>query len=177
LPRRLLPPAGESVDAVAMNVPLAGAILAVGIALYIVGVRGLFGPRGARPTSRPSARPATVAAWAAFACAVAASLMFAVVPVHVTETSSDAEGVVRSRETLVVSEGYGVLPVLVAPVAITLLAVLARRPAFRIALAAILDAACFLALLSIGAFYIPAAIALTIAGAITPHPISPGVPG
>jgi hypothetical protein len=95
--------------------------------------------------------------------------MFAVVPVHVTETSRDAGGVVRTQETLVASEGHSVLPVLVAPVAITLLAVFTRRPVIRIAYAAIFDAACFLALLSIGAFYLPAAIALTIAAAITPR--------
>jgi hypothetical protein len=164
-----LPTSVESADSFAVNVHVAGALLAIGIALYIVGFRGLLGPSTARPGPRAAAERATMAAWLACACAAAASFLFAVVPVHVTETSSDA-GVDRSHQTLVESEGFGVLPVLVAPVAITALAALTRRPALRTALAAVLDAACVLAMLSIGAFYVPAAIALTIAAARTPAP-------
>lgn len=53
-----------------MNVYLVGALLALGIALYIVGFRGLLGVPRARPRARSAAR-ATAIACAACACAVA----------------------------------------------------------------------------------------------------------
>ncbi len=120
----------------------------------------------------------TISAWAAHALAWAAGLWFVFAPVYrgVSVTSSmpgePAGEVTRHTATLVEVNGLYVLWLLLIPVLLTGLALLAirftdagqaRRKALLWVSALTLLAVCVVGILSIGLFYLPAALALLVA--------------
>jgi hypothetical protein len=109
---------------------------------------------------------------AAFGWSLVMTALWFVLPAYHGEGASHTSGgevrTFSSNETLLEHEGPGVLLVIAIPVVFTGLALLAhrsrRRRVIRIALGTVMALGCFLALLSVGAFYAPAAILLLVAG-------------
>ncbi len=129
-----------------------------------------------RATGRRDRRAATVLCVAALVWAIGAALLFTVVATGTSvSVSSDASGrttTVEERTTLVESEGPSILFVLATPAVVAgaaLAAGLTRwgRPV-RILLGAVLWLLCLVAILSIGVFLMPMAVAILVAGALTP---------
>ena len=121
---------------------------------------------------------ATASAWAAHAMAWAAGgwLVFGPAYQGASQTASlpgePAGEIVRHTSTLIEQNGLQVVPLLLAPIVLTAIALLALRltndrpTARRVLLwgpAALLLGFCVLAILSIGIFYLPAAMALLVA--------------
>ena len=121
---------------------------------------------------------ATASAWAAHALAWAAGGWLAFAPVYqgASQTASlpgePAGEIVRHTSTLIEQNGLQVVPLLLAPIVLTAIALLALQltgnmPTVRRVLlwgpAALLLGFCVLAILSIGIFYLPAAMALLVA--------------
>ena len=121
---------------------------------------------------------ATASAWAAHAFAWAAGGWLAFAPVYqgASQTASllgePAGEIVRHTSTLIEQNGLQVVPLLLAPIVLTAIALLAlrltndRHAVRRVLLwvpVALLLGFCVLAILSIGIFYLPAAIALLVA--------------
>ena len=99
-----------------------------------------------------------------------ALVIFAVVPVSSSETVwSNSDGLSTSTSeqlTLVESEGAGVLAVLLVPVAVAftgLVAVASRMRALTGGIAVVAVGLCLVSMLSIGFFYLPAAVLLLVA--------------
>ncbi len=120
-------------------------------------------------TRRPFA-PGVVAASCAVAWTLLALVVFAVAPMSSSETSSSSsDGTVTTnseQSTLVESEGVGVLVVLLVPVAVSfaaLAAVAFRMRALTGGLAVVALGLCLVSMLSIGFFYLPAAVLLLVA--------------
>lgn len=120
----------------------------------------------------------TLANVSAFALALTASVLLLVAPVYKSVSSSAAvrgassrtETTKSSEVTLLEQNGPAVLVALIAPALITLLPLLVRRSARRpwlLASAITLTVLCFLAGFSIGLLYLPAAVALWIATALS----------
>ncbi len=121
----------------------------------------------------------------AFAVAVVGALVAAFAPLG-RECSSSAipslgsgtpapavEEVCRGVSTFSV-DGSWVLVVVSVPVVIALVPVLWRRRWVRIGSAALLWACCVVGLLSVGVFFVPSAVLMTIAAAsrdLTPQPV------
>jgi hypothetical protein len=107
----------------------------------------------------------------AFALMVAASLYLLLAPTGTSESSTTtSDGTVvteTTHETLVESQGAGVVALLLIPPAIAAVPILAEqrreRPGVRIAVTTVMLVLCFLALLSIGIFYLPGTLALAAA--------------
>ena len=121
---------------------------------------------------------ATASAWAAHALAWAAGGWLAFAPSYqgASQTASlpgePAGEIVRHTSTLIEQNGLQVVPLLLAPIVLTAIALLALRlangrPTVRRVLlwssAAALLAFCVVAILSIGILYLPAAMALLVA--------------
>ena len=121
---------------------------------------------------------ATASAWAAHALAWAAGGWLAFAPSYQGETQyaslpgEPAGEIVRHTSTLIEQNGLQVVPLLLAPIVLTAIALLAlrltndRQAVRRLLLwgpAALLLGFCVVAILSIGIFYLPAAIALLVA--------------
>lgn len=130
---------------------------------------------GRQEMSRP-----TVTNVSAFVLATAASLLLLAVPVYTTVgssavvhggTSSPLPVITRASEsTLLEQNGPAVLVALIVPVLITLVPLLDRRSGrwpWLLASAITLTVLCFLAGFSIGLLYLPAAVALWIATALS----------
>lgn len=120
----------------------------------------------------------TLANVSAFALALTASVLLLVAPVYKSVSSSAAvrgassrtETTKSSEVTLLEQNGPAVLVALIAPALITLLPLLVRRSARRpwlLASAITLTVLCILAGFSIGLLYLPAAVALWIATALS----------
>ena len=115
-------------------------------------------------------------AWCAVAWAVLVSVAWLVVPAgRSTSTTLGSDGTVvteTAQHTLLASEGAGVLVPLAVPVLIAAAGVVAPRSrrirGVRLALGGVLLAACVVAGFSIGLPYLPAAVALLVAGATLP---------
>ncbi len=115
----------------------------------------------------------------AFVLALTASVLLLVVPVYKSvsssavvegSTSSQTETTKTSELTLLEQSGPAVLLALIAPVLITLIPLLVRPCAPRpwlLASAITLSVLCILAGFSIGLLYLPAAVALWVAAAIS----------
>lgn len=102
----------------------------------------------------------------ALVCATAAALGLAVLPLS---TTSSSDGVVEttSHESLLQHEGPSVLVVLLIPILLTAIAVAVRHRSTRLTLAGLLFIGCLLGAMSVGAFFLPAALALFGAGRAT----------
>jgi hypothetical protein len=116
-------------------------------------------------------RGGRAARWSLVALVVATvPVVLAWLPIG-TETSGDSLGTTTtSHPSLVESEGASVLIVLLVPVVIAAIPVLLRHRAAaqpaRIAAAVLTGIGVFLAILSVGIFYVPALVALVVAAAI-----------
>jgi 4-amino-4-deoxy-L-arabinose transferase-like glycosyltransferase len=152
-------------------------LLAAGVWLMAVAIH--------RASSRRpwSERTTAVLAYAALGWTVLAAAALAVAPLVTTESMGATSGsgtVVRVTETtsstvthdsLVESEGAGVLVVLLVPVAVALVGAIARGRAarhVRIGTGCVLLVLCVLGAMSIGVFYLPAPILLLVAGVKSP---------
>jgi hypothetical protein len=161
-------------------------LLLVGIACLVVAAAratALLAP-GRRPWSP---RTTSAIGWAAVAWTVVTGLVLLVAPLATTvsgsATSGSGEvttvttvGTVTSHESLLEHEGAGVVGVLAVPVAIALAgAAPGPRTARgrRLGAGWVLLAACAVGAASLGAFYLPAAVALVVAGAKTTRPVTP----
>ncbi len=83
-----------------------------------------------------------------------------------TATSAGSGGVTTfARSSLLATEGVWILIVVSVPVLVALVPVFVPRRTARIVSAALLWIGCVIALASIGMFFIPAAIAMTVAAA------------
>ncbi|MGZ8571636.1 MAG: hypothetical protein ACXWW5_05360 [Actinomycetota bacterium] len=103
---------------------------------------------------------------AAFIAAVLGASIAAFAPLAsgCTET---AEGVRRCRsESVFDDDGARVLVVVIIPIVLALVPVLLRRRWVRVVSAVLLWACCVVGLLSIGIFFVPAAVLMTISASI-----------
>ena len=115
---------------------------------------------------------------AAFLVSVLGALIAAFAPTgHVTESIGSSSGVVSTRsysESMFQVNGAWVLVVVSVPVLAALIPVLVRRRRARIVSAVLLWIGCVLGMWSVGLFFVPAAILMTIAASQTePAPIPP----
>ena len=115
---------------------------------------------------------------AAFLAAGLGALIAAFAPTgRVTESFGSSSGVFSTRsysESMFQVNGAWVLVVVAVPVLVALVPVLVRRRRVRIASAALLWFGCVLGMLSVGMFFVPAAILMTIAASRRePAPIPP----
>jgi hypothetical protein len=102
----------------------------------------------------------------AFALALVAAIVVAFGPTYTTCAVSSSDGVsMCSRSSGVDVNGWWILVVASVPVVLTLIAMLIPRRGVLIASTALLWIGCVLGLLSVGIFFVPAAIVLTIAAA------------
>ena len=118
----------------------------------------------------------------AFIASLVLGAVAAFAPLVSTESSSSSavvgggNAIVHTTSgslSLVASQGLGVLVPIGIPVVLTLLALLVPRRTVRIVVTALLWAFCLLGLLSIGLFFVPAAVLMTIAAAMNdPQPAS-----
>ena len=115
---------------------------------------------------------------AAFLVAVLGALVAAFAPTgRVTESFGSSSGVFSTRsysESMFQVNGAWVLVVVSVPVLVALIPVLVRRRRARIVSAVLLWFGCVLAMWSVGMFFVPAAILMTIAASRSePAPIPP----
>jgi hypothetical protein len=102
--------------------------------------------------------------------AILAALVVAFAPLgsieETTATSGGSGGVTTfARSSLLATEGVWILIVVSVPVLVALVPVFVQRRTARIVSAVLLWIGCVIALASIGMFFIPAAIAMTVAAA------------
>ena len=106
---------------------------------------------------------------AAFFLAVVGGLVAAFAPIgRVMESSGSAGGevVMRSYDvSLFRTDGAWVLVVVSVPVLVALVAILVRRRGARVVSAVLLWMGCVVGVFSVGMFFVPAAIAMTVAAA------------
>lgn len=109
---------------------------------------------------------------AALVWAVLVGGLLAVLPLGETSTTttsgSGTGSTTTSSESLLASEGAGVLLVLAVPALLALIAVVVPRRDVRMGLGGLATVACVVAVLSVGAFFLPAAGLLLAAAASTP---------
>ena len=115
---------------------------------------------------------------AAFVAAAIGALVAAFAPTYTGCTTTAGSAVeVCSHETAFAVNGAWVLVVVSVPVLVTLVPVLIRRRPARIVSAVLLWIGCALGMLSVGMFFLPAAILMTIAAAQpSPAPVPPMPP-
>lgn len=130
------------------------------------------------PSARPARRRTDKWQMAALVLAVLASLLLLVLPAYSSATESGDGSEVTSTRTLLEVEGASVLIPLAVPALLMLLPLYPSGPSRRwisLACTILLAAFALLALLSIGAFYLPAlvcSIAATTAAMTDPRPSS-----
>ena len=129
--------------------------------------------RKIRPASRVRPR-VTNQGWrvAAFASAAVTGALLAGVPVLATSscrtTAGGAPACTSSRQSLLSSEGSGVLLVLAVPAGVALVPVLLRSRRASLAAAAALTLLAFLGLASVGIFLVPTVVLAWVAARTTP---------
>jgi hypothetical protein len=101
----------------------------------------------------------------AFVLAIAAALFAAFGPTYTSCGSSADRVTTCSHASGFAVNGWWILVVASVPVVLTLMPLLTARRRVLIACSVLLWIGCVLALLSVGIFFVPAAIALTIAAA------------
>lgn len=115
---------------------------------------------------------------AAFLVAVLGALVAAFAPTgRVMESYGSSNGVFRTRSysvSMFHTNGAWVLVVVSVPVLVALIAVVVRHRVARIVATVLLWTGCVLGMWSVGMFFIPAAILMTIAASRTePTPVPP----
>ena len=117
---------------------------------------------------------------AAFLLALTGAFVAAFAPTgHVMETSGSTGGVIVTRSynvSMFQTDGSWVLFVVSVPVLLALVPVLIRYRAARIVSAALLWMGCFVGMWSVGIFFVPAAIAMTVAAAWREPALTPPMP-
>ena len=114
---------------------------------------------------------------AAFVTAAIGALVAAFAPTYTGCTTAGSAVEVCGRETSFAVNGSWVLVVVSVPVLVSLIPVLIRRRPARIVSATLLWIGCALGMLSVGMFFLPAAILMTIAAAQpSPSPVPPMPP-
>jgi hypothetical protein len=104
--------------------------------------------------------------------AVFGGAVAAFAPLGTTTSAAGAPGVetVRTEHvSLFAHDGSWVLVVVTVPILIALAPVLVRRRGVAVASAVLLWACCVLGALSVGIFFVPSAIAMTVAAATAPR--------
>ena len=144
-------------------------LLLVGVALMSNAAR--LGVRATAHRRRPwSGRTTSALAWAAVAWTVAVALVLLVAPMgtSVSVASNGSETVTTtSHPTLLETEGASVVAVLAVPVVVALAGAVGRGSTARrrrIVAGSVLTGACVLGAMSIGIFFVPAAVVLLTAG-------------
>jgi hypothetical protein len=103
---------------------------------------------------------------ASFLAAVVGALVVLVVPLGSWCSISSVGGSERcGTSRIIADEGWGILLVLAVPILIALVPVLARGRGVSALAAVLLWICCLLGLLSIGIFFVPAAVLMTVAAA------------
>ena len=77
-----------------------------------------------------------------------------------------------THESLLEHEGAGVLVVLAVPVLLTLVAVVVKRRPMRLGVGFVLLAACILGAMSVGLFFLPAAVLILCAASASPRALA-----
>jgi hypothetical protein len=116
---------------------------------------------------------------AAFVAAVVGALVASFAPLGRSCTigpSPDAGEACRRVSTFS-EEGAWVLVVVSVPVLVALMAVVVHRRSARVASAVLLWVGCIMGLASVGIFFAPAAIIMTVAAAVAPPPPRVGLAG
>lgn len=112
----------------------------------------------------------------AFVAAVLGALVAAFAPTY-SGCGSGSSGVeVCSHTTGFAVNGSWILVVASVPVLVALVPVLVRRRPARIVSSVLLWIGCVLGMLSVGIFFVPAAILMNIAAAQRPSPVVPPIP-
>ena len=144
-------------------------LLLVGVALMSNAAR--LAIRATAHRRRPwSARTTSALAWAAVAWTVAVALVLLVAPMgtSVSVASNGSETVTTtSHPSLLETEGAGVVAILAVPVVVALAGAVGRASTARlrrIVAGSVLTGACVLGAMSIGIFFVPAAVVLLTAG-------------
>jgi hypothetical protein len=114
---------------------------------------------------------------AAFLLAVTGALVAAFAPTgHVMEGSGPPRGVIVTRSynvSVFQTDGAWVLAVVSVPVLVALVPVLVHHRAARIVSAVLLWIGCVVGIFSVGMFFLPAAIVMTVAARREPAPVPP----
>ena len=115
---------------------------------------------------------------AASVTAAIGAVVAAFAPTYTSCTSTaGSPGEICGHETSFAVNGAWVLVVVSVPVLVSLIPVLVRRRPARIVSATLLWIGCALGMLSVGMFFVPAAILMTIAAAQpSPSPVPPMPP-
>jgi hypothetical protein len=114
---------------------------------------------------------------AAFVAATLGALIAAFAPTYSSCTSTSSGGEVCGHATSFAVNGTWVLVVVSVPILVTLIPVLVRRRSARIVSTVLLWIGCFVGMWSVGMFFVPAAILMTIAAAQpSPAPVPPMPP-
>ncbi len=127
----------------------------------------------ANPTRAAEVRRADRFAFVALGWAILAGLAFAVLPSGTSSsTTTSSSGTVietTSDESLLEHEGAGVLIVLAVPALLTFVAVVVKRRPLRLGVGFVLLAACMLGAMSVGLFFLPAAVLVLCAASASPR--------
>jgi hypothetical protein len=111
----------------------------------------------------------------ALVLAVVGALVAAFAPTYMTCETVAGGAETCHRSSGITVNGAWILVVSAVPVAVALVPVLVRRHGARVASAILLWACCVVAIASIGMFFLPAAIAMTVAASLRdPEPIPAG---
>lgn len=119
--------------------------------------------------------PARIARFGAVALTIVAGLIVLFAPLYgdVTETVTNAGAVIHHDHRRLASElGRGVIAVVGIPILLAVMPLLAgdrARRAISWIAAGLLTALCILAILSVGIFYLPAALALCVSAVLSGH--------
>lgn len=114
---------------------------------------------------------------AAFIAAALGALIAAFAPTYSgCWTTTPSGGMVCGHQTGFAVNGAWILIVVSVPVLVALLSVLVRRRPARIVSAILLWIGCVLGMWSVGMFFVPAAILMTIAAARRPSAVTPPIP-
>lgn len=113
---------------------------------------------------------------AAFVAAVLGALIASFAPTY-TGCGISSSGVETcERATSFTVNGAWVLVVVSVPVVVALVPLVVRRRSVRVVSAVLLWAGCVVGMLSVGLFFVPAAILMTIAAAHRPSASEPPIP-
>ena len=113
---------------------------------------------------------------AAFMAATLGALVAAFAPTYSGCATTPSGGEVCGHETSFAVNGAWVLVVVSVPVLVAFVPVLVRRRPARIVSAVLLWIGCVLGALSVGMFFVPAAILMTVAATRRPSLVAPPMP-
>ncbi len=113
---------------------------------------------------------------AAFMAATLGALVAAFAPTYSGCGTTSSGGEFCGHATAFAVNGAWVLVVVSVPVLVAFVPVLVRLRPARIASAVLLWIGCVLGMLSVGMFFVPAAILMTVAAARRPSAVTPPIP-